>query len=55
MTYNYHFIISDNLYVIVPIVDSYSSGLGGVGSDPTLTDEAVHTLGFLIAGSLDKG
>ena len=36
------------------VVDSYSSGLGGMGSDPTLTHDAVHALGFLIAGSLDK-
>lgn len=35
-------------------VESYSSSLGGRGSDPTLTDEAVHALGFLIAGSFDK-
>lgn len=34
--------------------ESYSSGLGGLGTDLTLTVEAVNALGFLIAGSVDK-
>ncbi|XP_028400600.1 TBCC domain-containing protein 1-like [Dendronephthya gigantea] len=44
----------EDILELVTEPDSYSSSLGGVGSDPTLTDEAVHALGFLIAGSVDK-
>lgn len=44
----------EDILELVTEPDSYSSSLGGVGSDPALTDEAVHALGFLIAGSLDK-
>ena len=44
----------EDILELVTEPESYSSGLGGMGSDPTLTDEGVHALGFLIAGSLDK-
>ncbi|XP_046840544.1 TBCC domain-containing protein 1-like [Xenia sp. Carnegie-2017] len=44
----------EDILELVSQPESYSSSLGGRGSDPTLTDEAVHALGFLIAGSFDK-